>query len=136
MVLVPPTRDLSNKYYLKLEKIGEKPKTDELKIVFTGSAYSANENAIIKFLDTATQIKNLKLLFATPKDWETIEKLKSVLKEIGVGFLDKEKCINLQNSPDVLFLPLRSILVTKRRSHMPSHVNSWSIWQLVSQLSS
>ncbi|MCX6648717.1 MAG: glycosyltransferase family 4 protein [Candidatus Bathyarchaeota archaeon] len=106
MVLLPPTIDLSEIYYFDLDKINESEKTNDLKIVFTGSAYGANENAILKFLESTERLDSLKVVFATPSLLGQSEKLQSKLKKVSIGFLDKKQCINLQKSADVLLLPL------------------------------
>jgi glycosyltransferase involved in cell wall biosynthesis len=105
IVLLPPSIDLSNNIYQTLRE-DDIPDDQELKIVFTGSAYGAHEDAIIKFIESAQNLDNIKLVFATPMYWGLTKKLKQMLKEISVGFLSKEACIQLQNSADILFLPL------------------------------
>lgn len=72
---------------------------DKLKIVYTGSVYGANDDAVISFLKAARKVDNLEIVFSTPSQ-------KDYLKEVNVGFLSKKDCSELQKSADVLFLPL------------------------------
>jgi len=70
-----------------------------LKIVFTGSVYQYNEDAITCFLKATKKISNIELIFSTPSK-------KDYLKEVSIGFLPKKECFKLQRDADICFLPL------------------------------
>jgi glycosyltransferase involved in cell wall biosynthesis len=70
-----------------------------LRIVFTGSAYPANEDAILCFLKAAKKVSNVEIVFA-------VRYKEKYLEKFSVGFLPKKECWKLQRSADVLFLPL------------------------------
>ena len=80
--------------------------TRELKIVFTGSVYAAHEDAVAAFLKAAKTVKNLHISFATSLNPTQTENIRQQLQEVSLGFLDKQSCLSLQRSADVLFLPL------------------------------
>ena len=75
------------------------PLKKKLRIVFTGSIGGTNEDAVKCFLSTIKELRGVESVFCSPSK-------RDYLKTVGVGFLPKEKCFNLQRSSDVLFLPL------------------------------
>jgi glycosyltransferase involved in cell wall biosynthesis len=95
---------------IDLTKISEtKPIQTELpsqplKIVYTGSVYAVNERTIRAFLETAKQIRDLKIVFAVAQTQNLRQDLKEYLKDVNVGSLSKKKCIELQRSADVLLV--------------------------------
>ena len=72
---------------------------EKLKIVFTGEVYHAHEDSVRKFIEATKYISDIDVVFATPSNLD-------YLQEVSVGFLSRDKCIDLQRSADVLFLPL------------------------------
>lgn len=70
-----------------------------LRIVYTGSAYSANEDAILCFLEATKKVNNVEIIFA-------VRYKKKYLEKVSIGFLSKKECSKLQRNADVLFLPL------------------------------
>jgi glycosyltransferase involved in cell wall biosynthesis len=73
--------------------------TKKLRIVYTGSVYGANEDAIVAFLKVARKLSDLEIVFSTPHKSD-------FLKDVSIGFLPKKECLDLQRSADVLLLPL------------------------------
>jgi len=106
LTLFPPSIDLSENSPSKIgTPVNNKRK---IKIVYTGSVYEAQEDAVLKFLE-ATKAGNAEVVFATPTKKGYLEDhLRASLNDVNVGFLPKKKCIELQRSADVLFLPLSS----------------------------
>jgi glycosyltransferase involved in cell wall biosynthesis len=102
-VVVPPSIDLAN--YHSSEATPAIPRSSEKKmvIVYTGSVYGSQKDAVFAFLKAAKSVSDIDVLFATGylEDY-----VKGRLKEVNVGFLSKKKCTALQKSADVLFLPL------------------------------
>jgi glycosyltransferase involved in cell wall biosynthesis len=74
-------------------------RTRKLRIVYTGSVYGANQDAIFAFLKVARKLSDLEIVFSTPHK-------SGFLKEVSIGFLPKKECAELQRSADALFLPL------------------------------
>jgi glycosyltransferase involved in cell wall biosynthesis len=84
-----------------------KPFQRYLKIVFTGSVYGPHETPVLAFLEAVKEIKNVRVVFAVPSKKGCLkDHLKDHLKNVNIGFLSKKKCLELQRSADVLFLPL------------------------------
>ncbi len=75
------------------------PSKRNLRIVFTGLVYAANEDAILCFLEAAKKISDIEIMFATASG-------KDYLTKVSIGFLSKKECSKLQRSADVLLLPL------------------------------
>ncbi len=100
VTILPPSIDLSESNYDTISLKTRFPRKN-LRIVFTGSIRPPQENAVLAFLKTIKTISGIEVLFAAPSKRE-------YLKDDFVGFLSKEKCIELQKSADVLFLPLSS----------------------------
>jgi serine O-acetyltransferase len=71
----------------------------KLKVVFTGSIYGTNEDAILCFLQATKRLKDVEVAFCSPSKPD-------YLKEVSIGFLPKKECFMLQRSSDILFLPL------------------------------
>jgi len=78
----------------------------KLKIVFTGSVYTAHEDAVVALLEAAKMLEGIQVLFATPRNKGLTNHAEYLLKEVNIGFLPKKKCMELQRTADVLFLPL------------------------------
>jgi len=97
--------DLSEAGHCETSVASKDKNEGKLKIVFTGSVYKAQEDAVLAFLEAEKRVKNIQVLFATPNR-ALSNHLKYFLKEINIGFLQKKKCIQLQRTADVLFLPL------------------------------
>ncbi|MGD6850556.1 MAG: glycosyltransferase [Candidatus Bathyarchaeia archaeon] len=106
LVLFPPTINSSNSGSIPSQLSETKSKYEKIKTVFTGSAYGAQENAILYFLDAAKSIKDVEVVFATPMTFGLTKLMKESLKEVNLGFLSKKDCLRLQSSADVLLLPL------------------------------
>ncbi len=106
LALLPPSIDL--------ETYNSTPNTNrfarsskKLRISYTGSVYSAQEDAVLSFLETTKQINDVEVVFATPNNMAPLKsQLTELLKEVNVGFIPKRDCVALQRSSDVLFLPL------------------------------
>ena len=90
--------DLRQKNMAASVPLKELPKT-KLRIVFTGSICVTNEDAVKCFLSAIKERRDVEPVFCSFSK-------RDYLKNIGLGFLPKEKCINLQRSSDILFLPL------------------------------
>jgi glycosyltransferase involved in cell wall biosynthesis len=88
-----------DKYVNQVASETNEPSDKKLKIVYTGSIYGANEDAIQCFLRAAEKVSQIELIFCTPYR-------KKYLEGVNVGFLNKAKCRALQESADVLLLPL------------------------------
>ena len=71
----------------------------KLRIVFTGGVYTANEDAILCFLEAVKKLKYVEVIFATPSQ-------KEYLRNVNIGFVPKKVCYELQRSADILLLPL------------------------------
>lgn len=69
-----------------------------LKIVFTGTVYGSNRDAVDAFLRASKKTDDVEVVFATPQ--------KNTYFDVSIGFLPKKRCFELQRSADVLFLPL------------------------------
>ena len=107
LVLFPPSISLSESDLCEHSNISSSHEDKcPLEIVFTGSAYAAHEDAIAAFLKAAKTVKGLHVSFATPMNFGLTENLRQQLKEVSIGFLDKQSCLSLQRNADVLFLPL------------------------------
>jgi len=105
--ILPPSIDLSETQHCERSATLRNINNGKLKIVFTGSVYKANEDAVLTFLETTKRVRDVQVLFATPtKEGYLPDHLKSALKKVNVGFLPKKKCLELQETADVLFLPL------------------------------
>jgi len=107
LTIFPPSIDLSEAQdYERFVTFGN-DNEGKLKIVFTGSVYKTNEDAVLAFLKAAKKAKDVQVLFATPtKEGYLPSHLKSAIEKVNVGFLSKKKCLELQKTADVLFLPL------------------------------
>lgn len=102
-VIIPPSIDLTNyrgsEGTITLPGISKK----KLTIVYTGSVYGYQKDAVFAFLKAAKSFTDIDVLFATGYLEDSV---KGRLKEVNIGFLPKKKCITLQKSADILFLPL------------------------------
>jgi len=107
LTIFPPSINLSETEYCESSVTSKDENEGKLKIVFTGSVYKAHEDAVLAFLEAVKTVEGVQVLFATPNKGLT-NNLKYLLKEVNIGFLPKKKCIKLQRSADVLFLPLSS----------------------------
>jgi len=87
----------------KLRKLSEtgpsRPYRRRLRIVFTGTVYQTNEDAILCFLEAAKKMEDIEIVFSTPSK-------KDYLSKVNTGFLSKKECLRLQRNADVLLLPL------------------------------
>ena len=107
LVLFPPSISLSELDINQHCNISsDHEDSHSLEIVFTGSAYGAHEDAIVAFLKAAKKVNGVHVSFATPMNFGLTENLRQQLQEVSLGFLDKQNCLSLQRSADVLFLPL------------------------------
>lgn len=107
LTIFPPSIDLSEAQDYERFVTFRNDNEGKLKIVFTGSVYETNEDAVLAFLEAAKKARDVQVLFATPtKEGYLPSHLKSALKKVNVGFLPKKKCLELQKTADVLFLPL------------------------------
>jgi glycosyltransferase involved in cell wall biosynthesis len=104
--LLPPSVD-PLEVQLSLSPENPIDENRELTFVFTGSVYEAQEDAILTFLQACRKTKHVRVVFATPaKETYLSDRLRTLLREVNLGFLPRKQCWRLQNSADVLFLPL------------------------------
>lgn len=96
-IVFPSCIDLDG-YKMLQSSQSKEPSNKRLKIVFTGTIYGSNEDAVETFLRTTEEMNDVEVVFATPK--------KNMNLKVSIGFLPKKKCFELQRNADVLFLPL------------------------------
>jgi len=102
--IFPPTIDLAYN-----GRISRKIDSSDslLKIVYTGSVYGPQEKAVLAFLKAAKNLSGVQVSFATPTGKGYIkDHIRDIIKDVSVGFLSKAECKELQESADILFLPL------------------------------
>jgi glycosyltransferase involved in cell wall biosynthesis len=95
-VLLHSCIDLDRSGFVRLSQNDVSGK--RLRIVFTGTVYGSNRDAVDAFLKAAKKTDDVEVIFATPQ--------KNTDLHVSIGFLPKKKCFELQKSADVLFLPL------------------------------
>ena len=97
--VLPSCVDLSSSVPKVAFQEKETTSHEKLRIVYTGSIYAANEDAIISFINASKKVNDVEVVFCTPYS-------RDYLEGINVGFLPKKECQRLQEDADVLFLPL------------------------------
>ncbi len=98
VVVLPSCVDLNENDHQEISQSRARSQ-ENLRLVYTGSVYEANEDTILCFLEAAKKVNNVEIIFATPYR-------KDYLEKVSIGFLSKKECSKLQRNADVLFLPL------------------------------